>query len=153
MLSGRSTLALKARRLAEKILPFSSFCNDILKLAASHFHAEDTVATYHAPCHLHRGLGVKKAPRELIQKSGYQFVPATEEETCCGFGGTYSAKFPSISAEILAKKLDDAQRTGAKILVTECPGCLMQLQGGAAKRGLDLKVLHLSEAMKKHMNP
>lgn len=151
MLSGRPSLALKARRLAEKVLPFSSFCNDVLKLDASHFNSSGTKTTYHAPCHLVRGLGVINAPRDLIRKSGYDFVPAAEEQTCCGFGGTYSANFPSISSEILVKKLEDAKSTGAEILVTECPGCIMQLRGGAIKQGVDLKVRHLSEILKDNL--
>jgi iron-sulfur cluster protein len=145
MLARQSSLALKARRLAEKILPFSSFCHDVLGLQADPQHAIRGKMTYHAPCHLCRGLGVREAPHALIRTAGYEFVPADEEETCCGFGGTYSTKFPSISAEILKKKLDDAAATGARFLVTECPGCLMQLRGGAKRRNMDLHVMHLSE--------
>ncbi len=148
LLSERPSMALKARQMAEKVLPFSSFCHDVLEMDASLFEDAATKATYHAPCHLCRGLGVKEAPRELIRKSGYDFTPAAEEETCCGFGGTYSANFPSISAEILGKKLEDIDSTGADLLVTECPGCIMQLRGGAMKRAMDLKVIHLSEAMR-----
>lgn len=151
MLADSASLALKARQLADKILPFSSFCDDVLQLEPSFFIAGGGRATYHAPCHLCRGLGIKKAPRHLIGVSGYHFIPAAEEETCCGFGGTYSANFPSISAEILAKKLDDVESTEAEMLVTECPGCIMQLRGGAAKKGMDLKVLHISEAMLKRL--
>jgi Fe-S oxidoreductase len=139
--------------MAEKVLPFSTFCNDVLKLKASDFKACGTRMTYHAPCHLCRGLGVRRAPHDLIRNSGYEFIPAAEEETCCGFGGTYSANFPSISSEILAKKLEDAQSTGAGTLVTECPGCIMQLRGGASKQGMDLKVIHLSEALKDNFKP
>ncbi len=153
LLAARPSLAIKARQLSEKILPFSSFCDDVLKLKASQFNQGGTKMTYHAPCHLCRGLGVKKAPHNLMRKSGYEFVPAAEEETCCGFGGTYSANFPSISSEILAKKLEDAQGTGADILVTECPGCVMQLRGGALKQGMDLKVMHLSEVLKNNLKP
>ncbi len=149
LLAKRPSLALKARQMASKVLPFSSFCHDVLEMDASLFDRADTKTTYHAPCHLCRGLGVKTAPRELIQRSGYPFTPAAEEETCCGFGGTYSANFPSISAEILARKLDDVEATGADILVTECPGCIMQLRGGAVRRGMDLEVIHLSEAMRR----
>lgn len=153
LLSRPSALALKARQMAEKVLPFSSFCNDVLGMDGSLFDSVGTPTTYHAPCHLCRGLGVKEAPRELIRKSGYAFTPATEEETCCGFGGTYSANFPSISAEILARKLEDIKSTGADLLVTECPGCIMQLRGGALKRGMDVKVVHLSEAMRRNLKP
>ncbi len=153
LLSDRPELALKARQMAEKVLPFSSFCHDVLGMDESLFTSVGTRTTYHAPCHLCRGLGVKEAPRELIRKSGYEFRPAAEEETCCGFGGTYSANFPSISAEILAKKLEDIRSTGAELLVTECPGCILQLRGGAAKRRMDLKVEHLSEAMRRNLKP
>jgi Fe-S oxidoreductase len=153
LLSRHSSLAPKARQMSEKVLPFSSFCNDVLGMDGSLFDSVGTPATYHAPCHLCRGLGVKEAPRQLIRKSGYAFTPAAEEETCCGFGGTYSANFPSISAEILAKKLEDIRATGADLLVTECPGCIMQLRGGALKRGMDVKVVHLSEAMRRNLKP
>jgi Fe-S oxidoreductase len=149
MLARHASLALKARRMAEKVLPFSSFCNDVINVPADTAPSSRGKMTYHAPCHLCRGLGVRQAPHELIEKSGYDFAPAAEEETCCGFGGTYSTKFPAISAEILNKKLDDAAATGARHLVTECPGCLMQLRGGAKRRNMDLTVHHLSEIFKK----
>ncbi len=150
MLAG-TTLATKARRMADKVISFSSFCCDVLHLDKDDFSGDGSRMTYHAPCHLHRGLGVKKAPHDLIRNSGHDFVPAAEEQTCCGFGGTYSAKFPSISAEILAKKLEDAQATGARQLVTECPGCILQLRGGASRREMDLRVRHLSEVLEENM--
>jgi len=148
LLDNRSSLALKARELAKKIVPFSSFCNDVLKLDKIIFKPGGPKTTYHAPCHLCRGLDVREAPHALFSNAGLDFVKAAEEETCCGFGGTYSTKFPSISAEILNKKLDDVLNTKAKCLITECPGCIMQLRGGAAKRGMDLNVKHLSEVLK-----
>jgi len=100
---------------------------------------------WHSPCHLCRGLGIKDDPKELIKKSGSIYVRCDEEETCCGFGGTYSANFPSVSKEILVNKLEDVKKTGAEILATECPGCVMQLRGGAVKNNYDFKVLHISE--------
>ena len=142
-------MAPKARSFAEKVQPFSVFCNEILATDAESPPPGGRKCTYHAPCHLCRGLGVRQAPHELIAKAGLEFVPAEEEETCCGFGGTYSSKFPQISAQILSRKLDDAQQTGADILVTECPGCIMQLRGGARKRGDKLEVMHLAEALAK----
>ena len=142
-------MAPKARSFAEKVQPFSVFCNEILATDSDSPPSGGRKCTYHAPCHLCRGLGVRQAPHELIAKAGLEFVPAEEEETCCGFGGTYSSKFPQISAQILSRKLDDAQQTGADILVTECPGCIMQLRGGARKRGDQLEVMHLAEALAK----
>ncbi|MFH2092603.1 MAG: L-lactate dehydrogenase (quinone) large subunit LdhH [Pseudomonadota bacterium] len=151
LLADRSSLALKARNLAEKVMPFSSFCHDILKMDEALFTPGGPRTTYHAPCHLCRGLEVKEAPHGLFASAGLNFVKAAEEETCCGFGGTYSAKFPSISARILNKKLDDVASIKAECLITECPGCILQLRGGAAQRGMELSVKHLSEVLKERL--
>ncbi|MFW6081468.1 MAG: heterodisulfide reductase-related iron-sulfur binding cluster, partial [Desulfosalsimonas sp.] len=59
----------------------------------------------------------------------------------------YSLKFPEISAEILNRKLDIIESRGAEFLLTDCPGCILQLRGGAAKRQGRLKVLHTAEAL------
>ena len=137
----------RVAEFAHKVVPFSVFMEEILQVPAEAFGASGQKVTYHAPCHLCRGLGVTEAPHRLIRKSGATFLPAEEEQTCCGFGGTYSGKFPQISARILDKKLEDACKTGADVLVTECPGCVMQLRGGAVRRGVALKVEHLAEAL------
>lgn len=86
-------------------MDFSTFAKEKLGLSAESFNHSDEKVTYHASCHLCRGLGVKEAPRELIAAAA-DYVPAAEEEVCCGFGGTYSAKFPEVSAALLRKKLD-----------------------------------------------
>jgi iron-sulfur cluster protein len=147
LLKGQSTLAARLQRFADKVLPLSTFLNDILKMDGKSINRPGRKVTWHAPCHLCRGLKVTEAPRKLIAKAGFDFVPATEEQTCCGFGGTYSGKFPEISAQILSKKLEDAAQTGAEILVTECPGCVMQLRGGAVKQNAPFTVLHLAELL------
>ncbi|KPJ78636.1 MAG: (Fe-S)-binding protein [Deltaproteobacteria bacterium SG8_13] len=144
------SMAPKARRFAEKVQPFSVFFDGVLASDSHQLPPSGQKCTYHAPCHLCRGLGVRQAPHDLITKAGLEFVPAEEEETCCGFGGTYSSKFPKISAQILSRKLEDARQTGADVLVTECPGCIMQLRGGAKKRGDRLEVLHIAEALAKN---
>jgi Fe-S oxidoreductase len=92
-------------------------------------------------------MDVHQAPRDLIDKSGNRYVATEEEETCCGFGGSFSTTFPAVSREILTRKLDDVTASGADQLVTECPGCVLQLKGGAAQQGRDLSVCHLSELL------
>ena len=139
--------AKKAREFADKIHPLSEFLNDIIEVDEDEFEPSGQRAAWHAPCHLCRGLGITDAPRELLQKAGLTYTPTSEEQTCCGFGGTYSAKFPEISAEILNRKLMDVKEAEAELLVTECPGCVMQLRGGAMKRNLDLEVKHIAEVL------
>jgi len=140
-------LAVKVQQFADRVIDFSSFVHDVLKVTADEFRPDGEKATYHAPCHLCRGLGVTKAPRELIATGGLDYLPAEEEDVCCGFGGTFSMKFPELSAELLKKKLANAEKTGAKLLLTDCPGCIMQLRGGLEAKGSTLKVQHVAEAL------
>jgi iron-sulfur cluster protein len=143
----KPSLKLRADAFADKVIDYSSFVNDVLKVKAEGFTKSGEKATYHAPCHLCRGLDVHEAPRELIEKSGMEYVECAEEEVCCGFGGTFSMKFPELSAELLKKKLDNVESTGAGVLLTDCPGCIMQLRGGLKNRGSKVKVKHIAEAM------
>ncbi|MBO4336276.1 MAG: LUD domain-containing protein [Desulfovibrio sp.] len=150
LLADDPEMSHKAQFFSEKIIDFSSFIHDKLKLTADDFVNTGEKITYHASCHLCRGLQVKDAPRELIKDAG-EYVPCAEEEVCCGFGGTYSAKFPEISARLLDKKLDNVAATGAKTLVVDCPGCVMQLKGGAEKRKMGVSVKHMSEMLAEHL--
>ncbi|MEJ5300612.1 MAG: L-lactate dehydrogenase (quinone) large subunit LdhH [Thermodesulforhabdaceae bacterium] len=137
-----------AAEFSRKIVDFSSF---VLNFTEAHqeqvFSGAGEKVTYHAPCHLCRGLKVREAPRKLISSAGYSYVPCPEEEVCCGLGGSYSLEFPEISRELLEKKLNDVQSTGAKYLVTDCPGCVLQLRGGIDRRGNPLRVLHMAELL------
>jgi len=144
------TMTDRVRLFTAKVHPFSAFLHYILKIKADEFEPDNVKTTYHAPCHLCRGLKISEAPHALIELAGLDFSPAEEEETCCGFGGSYSSKFPNISAQILSKKLDDFNKTEAEILVTECPGCIMQLKGGVKKRGDRLQVKHIAEVLAEH---
>jgi iron-sulfur cluster protein len=151
-IAGEDGASAKARLLSEKITDFSSFVRGVLGLGAEHFVNRSEKVCYHASCHLCRGLGVREAPRELIQASA-EYVQAGEEELCCGFGGSYSLKFPEISAQLLDKKLEQYAATGAARLVTECPGCVMQLRGGAEKKKMNLEVTHIAELLAENIKP
>lgn len=132
-----------------KVIDFSSFVMNHTEISASDFLPSGKKTAYHSPCHLCRGMGVTREPRELIQKAGYTYVPSKDEDVCCGFGGSYSVDFPEISAEILKKKLDNVVASGAEILVTDCPGCVLQLRGGMDRRGEKIQVKHIAEIVSK----
>jgi Fe-S oxidoreductase len=151
LLSHRPDLADKARMFVDKIIDFSSFAHNVLNLDGNRFQGAGTKTAYHAPCHLCRGLGVKEPPRALIEAAGLEYVQTPEEEVCCGFGGTYSVSFPEISAEILKNKLKNVSQSGADVLVTDCPGCVMQLRGGVARQGGALLVRHMAEVLAEAM--
>ncbi len=130
-----------------KVIDLSSFVHDVLKLGPQDFVGDGRSVTYHAPCHLCRGLGVHEAPRNLMRSAGMDYRECFEEEVCCGFGGTYSAKFPELSEQLLKRKMEHVQATGADLLLTDCPGCVMQLRGGLHKNGSSIEVRHTVEAL------
>ena len=126
-------------------MDFATFARDILKLAPADFTGPATKTALHAPCHLCRGLGVTEAPRALLGEAGLEYVPATEEDVCCGFGGTFSVKFPELSRELLGKKLANLKATGATAMATDCPGCIMQIRGGFEAEKTPFEVRHVAE--------
>ena len=97
-----------------------------------------------------RNMGITEEPRALLNMVA-DYVPAAEEDTCCGFGGTFSVKFPELSAEIGRKKLKNSEDTGAALVVTDCPGCVMQIRGVATASDSTLKVEHISELLARNM--
>lgn len=147
LLANDARMAAKVKEFTDKVIDFPSFARNYLDLTEEDFGGEPKNVTYHSPCHLCRGMGVHDAPQELMKTAGLNYVKAQEEESCCGFGGTYSAKFPELSEQILKRKLDDIEATGAELLLTDCPGCIMQLRGGLKKRGSSITVEHTVESL------
>lgn len=143
---GDESMDMKVRQLRDKLIDFSSFMMNVLQVKPEMFQGSGKKVAYHAPCHLCRGLGVTREPRELISTAGLDYLPARDEDVCCGFGGSFSVDFPEISAELLKRKLDHVEETGADLLVTDCPGCVLQLRGGMDRRdGRKVEVRHIAE--------
>jgi L-lactate dehydrogenase complex protein LldE len=106
--------------------------------------------TYHDACHLLRELGVSDEPRTLIRAvRGIDFVEMEESTTCCGFGGTFSVKFPEVSISMLADKLRAAVETGAKYLIANDSGCLMHMAGAIHREQAPIQPMHLAELLAK----
>ncbi len=136
---------------SHKVIDFSSFMVKVMKVSPEQFEKRRTKAAYHAPCHLCRGMKVVEEPRKLMESAGLDYIQADDEEVCCGFGGSYTLDFPEISAQILAKKMAKVEQTGAEVLVTDCPGCVLQLRGGMDKRGNKIEVRHMVEVVTQNM--
>ncbi len=137
----------RAAVFSGKVIDISSYLVDVLEVPADRFEPSGTATAYHAPCHLCRGLDVRQAPRRLLQIAGLKYVPAADEEVCCGFAGSYSVDYPEISSELLKRKLDHVEASGARQLVTDCPGCVLQLRGGMDRRGSKVRVRHIAQAV------
>lgn len=104
--------------------------------------------TYHDSCHLLRELRVKDEPRKLIRSvKGVEFIEMNLHDACCGFGGTFSVKFPDISASILDEKIENIVKSGADTVVSTDVGCLMQISGALSRRDIPIKTMHIAELL------
>lgn len=103
---------------------------------------------YHLPCHAQRGLGITTEPVSLLNGQGVVKVVAAEGDYCCGFAGSYALKLPELSASILERKIARVLASEAKMLVTDCPGCILQFRQGFISRGLrGIQVRHTAEIL------
>ncbi len=104
--------------------------------------------TYHDPCHIAHCQGIRKEPRELLKLvPGLEYKELESADACCGSAGTYNITKPEMSDLILQRKLDTVRASGADILVTSNPGCLLQLKKGLADSLPDVKLMHLTEVL------
>ena len=98
--------------------------------------------TYHDPCHLVRAQGVSEAPRKILKAlPQFEYVEMEEAAACCGGGGSFQFDFPGVSKGITEKKIQHIRETGAKVLVTGCPGCRVTI-GGNMEDQDKISVLH-----------
>jgi glycolate oxidase iron-sulfur subunit len=102
--------------------------------------------TFHDPCHLARGQGIRSAPRQLLEGAG-TFVELEESDSCCGGAGTFHLDHPEAASRILDRKRNNIERTGAGIVVTACPGCLIQLTRAAQASGGRFQAMHISQVL------
>jgi Fe-S oxidoreductase len=147
--TGRTGDIPQARKLAEKVYDFSSLANRLIEEGRLHFKTgiEPTKFTYHDSCHFKRTLHADQIPRKLMKQAGHELVEMDEADMCCGMGGSYSIKLPEISAPILKRKLVNIEKTGAPLLLIDCPGCVMQIGGGLDSRGSRIKVEHTAQRL------
>ena len=145
----------EAKALAAKTFEFSEFLVNVLKVEDASLcgATHQGTAAYHPSCHLMRELRVKSQPRTLLSS-----VPGLEEkelegaEICCGFGGTFSVKFPHISKGMVGDKIANVQASGAETLVSCDMSCLMNIGGALNRQGSNIKVRHLAQILDAESN-
>lgn len=137
----------RVKAISSRVYEFSRFLTEVVQvddLGASFPHT----VTYHDSCHALRELKIKAGPRQLLSKvRGLTLKEMDAAEECCGFGGTFSVKFPNVSGGMAQTKLDSILRTGASHIVSIDSSCLMQLQGVISRQELPLKTIHLAEVL------
>ena len=133
----------------EKATDISTFFVDKLEPSQlSPLISPAKTALYHDPCHLKYGLGIEKEPREIIRKIGIDLTK-TPGGKCCGFAGTFCFSHKELSQRLLHKCLEDYTGSAAEMIITSCPGCIIQL----SREVKDRPVVHLIEAIEEAVFP
>ena len=111
------------------------------------------VVTYHDACHLCHAQRITKQPRELIKAVvGKNFVELPESEVCCGSAGSYNLTEPEMAERLQRRKIENILQSGAQVVVTTNPGCLMQIRAGLKKAGAEhITVLHIADFLAKNV--
>jgi glycolate oxidase iron-sulfur subunit len=104
--------------------------------------------TYDDPCHLLHAQGIKMAPRNLLNSiPGIELVEARDSDRCCGSAGVYNVMQPEMADRILEEKIENIRKTGAQVVATGNPGCLLQIETGIRRHGLRMEVVHPVELL------
>ncbi|TAM89949.1 4Fe-4S dicluster domain-containing protein [bacterium] len=106
----------------------------------------DAPVTYQDACHLAHAQRIRAEPRSLLKGCSDDFRELGDDQ-CCGSAGIYNLTHPEIASELLRQKLERIEATGAHLVVTGNPGCLLHLRRGAAERGMNVDVRHIAEVM------
>jgi len=147
LLQDDTAWSARAEKLAEKTHELFYFLVNVRGMTEVAAQCDGRVA-YHDSCSSLREMGVNSEPRRLLSSmKGLQLCEISEPQTCCGFGGFFSVKYPEISARMADDKIADAKATGAEMLVGGDLGCLMHLAGRMARRGEKIAVRHAAELL------
>jgi L-lactate dehydrogenase complex protein LldE len=137
----------RARAVASRTFELSAFLVRVLKIenVGARFRGR---VTWHDACHGLRELGVRNEPRTLIRNvQEAEFVELKNADACCGFGGTFSVKYPEISAAIVDQKIEAIESSGVDAVISGDASCLMQIGGRLSRLGSRIRVMHLAELL------
>ncbi len=140
-------LLAEVKKLTPKVFEFTDFLVNHLKQTefGAEFHHK---VTFHDACSGLREYGIKDEPRILLQNvKGLELIEMENTNVCCGFGGTFSAKFHHISTAMTEQKVENALKTGAEYIVSTEASCLLNIEAYIRKQKLPIKAIHLADIL------
>lgn len=139
------TWQAKAKNLAGRCYELVQFLHDVLNAKSFAVKHQGSV-TYHDSCSSLREVRTKLQTRNLLNSiNGINIKEISEADVCCGFGGTFSVKFPEISAHMVNEKVDHIEATGAELLLSGDLGCLLNIAGRLKRLNKPIKIFHIAE--------
>jgi glycolate oxidase iron-sulfur subunit len=140
-------LAERCQATADKIVDAAVLLQNLGFKPENAIVGRKTVITYHDPCHLRRRK-ITGEPRQLLSSlPRAEYVEMENAASCCGLGGTFNAYHYDVSLAINQPKCDSIRKSGAEIVVTGCPGCMIQISDGLQQRGMKTRVAHTLEML------
>jgi glycolate oxidase iron-sulfur subunit len=133
-----------------KVKDISEFLVDVLKLPSSAYRVTPALKgkkiTWHDSCHLNRHLGISDQPRRILRSlEGAEYREMVRADWCCGMAGSFSMYYYDLSKKIADKKIKTIEETGADIVATGCPGCMLQLIDNTMRHNVPVKVMHIMD--------
>lgn len=137
----------RCRAVQGQVYEVADFLVNVLKF--DYFGAElEAKAVYHDSCSALRVCGIRDEPRQLLQKvAGLELLEAPDADVCCGFGGTFSYKFPDLSSAMAEQKVLQALELGAELIVSTDSSCLVHLQSYIDQKKLPIRTMHLVDVL------
>lgn len=133
----------RVKAFGAKVQDISEFLTDKIQLKKAEEKTSWKV-TYHDPCHLVRGQNISAQPRAILKSlPGITFVEMRDAQRCCGGGGSFSFYNYDLSKQISQRKMENVETSGASVVVTGCPGCMLQLKDQLGQKGSPVEVKHL----------
>ncbi|KLU59506.1 lactate utilization protein A [Peptococcaceae bacterium CEB3] len=141
----------RVKEFCAKVFEFSEFVEDQIKLDESKLKAHTSVkVTYHDPCHMARHLKITSQPRKVLRSiPRLQFVEMNEANRCCGASGLVQAFYHELSTDITRQKTQNIVDSGAEVVATSCPACMLRIQGGLNFAGKKQTVVHVADLLAK----
>jgi glycolate oxidase iron-sulfur subunit len=142
--------AARADRFSGKVRDITEWLDQIMPQDLAAVGELPKSLTYHEPCHLANVQGVRNQPRALIARlknKGADVRELNDPTRCCGSAGIYNLTHPGMSKDLLDRKMDDVTATGAEVVVSANPGCLLQLEWGARRTGSQVQVKHITQIL------
>lgn len=137
-----------ALRIARRVRELSSFLAEQSSAIAALQPRLTARVAYHDSCHMLRELRIREEPRAVLATiEGVELVELAGGERCCGFGGTFSVRYPEVSVAMADAKLQELEPAGIDLLVSADPGCLMQLGGRLSREGSPVRAVHLATVL------
>ncbi|MGB9792650.1 MAG: (Fe-S)-binding protein [Thermacetogeniaceae bacterium] len=140
-------VSAEAQSFSAKVYDLSEFLDKVIDFRVGERGVPLTV-TYHDPCHLKRGQGVYQEPRRLLGSiTQLNFVEMKDADRCCGSAGSFNLEHYKLASQIGNRKIQNILQTGADVVVTACPSCMIQLSHHLELNNSKTKVAHLAEIL------